>query len=335
MKWVLVFIIVAVSIQLFVFQIVHDETIDSDLNLSELQAKYDLDAGTASSGADSEEVYFPYGINLDKYTHENKDLSRHTKYTFTQNGKEVDVIEDYDISDIYDGDMDKDGVREMIFKTYSGGVHCCSDLYIARFTREMKKPLKIPLNNLDAIKFKDLDGDGIQEWIMYDDQYSYFLTCFACSPYVKIVATYKEGKLILRPKLTKKHMADDLEKLSAARISLSERGYLHVTQAFTPVMNHFLYHFYSGDTDKALGVIDQYLIFEGRGVKLLFLKALFESMSESYFWDQLRKINRLYEVNGFDGSLEYYDADTVSAYLFEKLELLKSKRDKSTHEKEK
>lgn len=318
MKRFLQFVIVFGCIQLFA-----TEMIDPELNPSEEQSQYDSD------------THLPYGIKLDKCTHENEDLSRHAKYTFTQKGKLVDAIEDYDISDLYDGDMDKDGVREIIFKTYSGGAHCCFDLYIAQITKEMKKPMKIPLNNLDTIEFKDLDGDGIQEWIMYDDRYSYFLTCFACSPYVKVVATYKKGKLLLRPKLTKKHTADALKKLSPARVSLNKHGYLHATQAFTPVVNSFLYHFYSGDTDEALGVIDQYLIFEGRGVKLLFLKALFESMSESYFWDQLRKINHLYEVNGFDGSLELYDTDTVSAYLFEKLELLESKREKRVHEKEK
>jgi len=326
MKWLFAFVMtVTVCIQLYVFQIVHDETIDSELNLSELLSEYDLDADS-ELGADSVQVYLPYGINIE-YTYENKDLSRHAKYTFTQKGKLVDVIEDYDINDIYDGDMDKDGVREMIFKTYSGGAHCCSDLYIAQLTKEMKKPLKIPLNNLDTIKFKNLDGDGIQEWIMYDDCYSYFLTCFACSPYVKIVVSYKKGKLILRPKLTKKYTAEGLEKLSKAKISLNKRGYLNVTQAFSPVVNYFLYHFYSGDREEALKVIDEYLIFEGRGVKLLFLKELFESMSESYFWDQLREINHLYEVNGFDGSHEFYDVDSVSAYFFEKLELLKSKRE--------
>ena len=118
--------------------------------------------------------------------------------------------------------------------------------------------------------------------------------------------------LILRPKLTKQHTADRLEKLTPTHVSLNSHGYIDVSQEYFPaIVNSFLFHFYTGDTNEALRIIDKYLIFEGRGVKLLFLKALIESMSESYFWDQLRKINYL------------DDLDNIALNIFEELESMK------------
>jgi len=325
MKRLIQFVLVFFLVQRLIAESNHVEMISPELNLNAEQSQLDPDASTKLKSS-SEDIKLPYGITIDKHSQENEDLSHNEKYTITQKDKIVDVIEGYYIYDIYDGDIDKDGVRDLIFKTYSGGAHCCFDLYIAQITKGMKKPIRIPLNNLDTIEFKDHDGDGIQEWIMYDDRYSYFLTCFACSPAVQLVATYKKGKLILRPKLTKIHTAERLEKLTSSHVMLDGRGYLHISEEYAPaVINSFLYHFYSGDKAEAVRVIDKYLTFEGRGVKLLFLKALIQSMSESYFWDQLRKLNHLYD-GGVDTGypIALYDVESIAMKLFEELESMKS-----------
>lgn len=307
------FVIVFGCTQLLMVTKAHTEIINPELDLHEEHIQHNANVNIVPRSS-SKDVNLPYDITLEKQKQENGDLSHNNeKYTIRQKGVIVDVIEGYYIDDIYDGDMDKDGVRDLIFKTYDGGAHCCFDLYIMQVTEEMKKPMKLPLKNLDAIQYKDLDGDGIQEWIMYDDRYSYFLTCFACSPVVQVVATYKKGKLILRPKLTKKYTVPKLKKLTPSHVFLNSYGDFYASQEehFSAIVESLLFHFYSGDTNEALYIIDKYLIFEGRGVKLLFLKALIERMSESYFWDQLRKINH------------FNDTEDIAISMFKRLEGMK------------
>ncbi len=276
------------------------------------------------SHADDESINLPHGITIEMHSHENKH-SNDTTYIFIQNGKVIDKIEGYYIHDFYNGDMDKDGVVDLIYKTYSGGAHCCFDLFIGQITPDMKKFSKISLRNTDRIELKDLDGDDIKEWIIYDDRYSYFSSlCFTCSPWVKIVATYKKGKLTLNPMLTKKYTAKKLVKLNSSRVSLDKHGFIQLSSNDSPqVINTFLYYFYTANVTEALQTIGKYFVFEGRGVKLLFLKELLERMQESYFWDDIRKINHFYDDGGVGMGVpvEFFDSDSIAQKLFERMEI--------------
>ena len=218
--------------------------------------------------------------------------------------------------------MDKDGVEELILQSFSGGAHCCWDLHIIKLSPKLSKPIDISLGNSD-VSFKDIDGDGRLEWIMYDDVYSYFLTCFACSPSVEVIANYQEGKLHLRPKLIEKYTRKNLKKhLKLVRMVLDSDGDItpEDEERFSLALGNFLYYFYSGRVDDALRVIYEHFSFKNRAVKMLFLLTLSKQISNSYFWDDLRRINTLYDKDIYANTKEMYDSEYVAKYFFTKLE---------------
>ncbi len=266
---------------------------------------------------------YPYGITIRKDS-KDTDFDHIDKYTFIQRGKVISKIEDYSIDKFYQGDLDRDGIDELIFQSFSGGAHCCYEFHIISLSQNMKKPINIPLGNFANVDFKDLDGDGILEWIMSDDQYSYYMTCFACSAYVQIVINYRDGKLYLRPNLTKRYTRKNLKnRLKQVRIYLDSYGDIATKnqERFSLALDNFLYYFYSGELDNALRVIHEHFSFKNRAVKLLFLLSLSERISNSYFWSQLLKINGLYDNNY--KIKDMFAIEEVAKKLFNKLEKMK------------
>ena len=124
----------------------------------------------ATSPTTSEEVLkLPHGINLTKQTKHYENLSTEYTYSFIQNSQKIDQIKEYRIYDFYEGDIDKDGIIDMVFQTFSGGAHCCFDIFVAHIEPKMQKLIRLPMKNAESVEFKDLDGDGIDEWIFWDD----------------------------------------------------------------------------------------------------------------------------------------------------------------------
>ncbi len=224
--------------------------------------------------------------------------------------------------EVFEGDINKDGIKEKVLLGWSGGAHCCFKLYIINFKKKNPSVSAIFLNNAYEISFKDLDNDGIKEWIFYDDSYSYFLSSFVNSPWIKIVASYKNEKLILRPKLIGM-VNKNKTPLKKVSIKLDKNGFLTVSdeEKLAPIVESFLFYFYSGHLKKAINVLKQNILFENRGVKLLFLQELTQSIHESYFWKQLLRMHHFYEKAELEGyEDEYYSANDVARELFVRLE---------------
>lgn len=241
-------------------------------------------------------INLPYGVTLHKKRVEDESFMTEYTYVFTQNGKEVDRISDYRIFDIYDGDMDKDGVEELLFSTFSGGAHCCFEYVIIQIEEKMQKATRISLSSAESIEFKDLDGDGKKEWILWDDQYSYFADfSFAGSPGLKIAASYSKGALSLRPDLMKKYILNKKEQLSRFIVSYrtyEDKNYLTMEKESGRIgLEMFLYYFYLGEYQKGTEVLQKHAYFDGEISKKLFFKEFVERASQSYFWNQLKEIN--------------------------------------------
>lgn len=101
-------------------------------------------------------------------------------------------------------DLDKDGRKELLIYNYTGGAHCCDELYIFKNTGTNKYQQIAKLFAGNTIITKD-------RAFIYDfhEQFGYFFTCFACGyedtggegPLTNssITLRYRNGKLLVTP----------------------------------------------------------------------------------------------------------------------------------------
>ena len=117
-------------------------------------------------------------------------------------------------------DLDEDGKKELLVWNYTGGAHCCDELYIFKNISPDKYQLAVKTfaGNVCITENKE---------IIYDfyEQFGYFFTCYACAyedttdtgpvPVHNIVLKYNQGKLIIVPAEAdfKNVITDNLTKL--------------------------------------------------------------------------------------------------------------------------
>lgn len=198
-------------------------------------------------------------------------------------------------------DLDGDGNHECLLRTASSIGHCCHEMLILTLTPQIKPMLRIQLNNNDIQEYEDLDGDGMMEIIFYDDRYSYFgAVCFACSPWVKVIANYDHGRLKLRPDLMRKSPPTDLEPMSKTYVALKQDSIALAEGTDSPknAISMFLHLFYIGEYEKSLLTIKKSFIFQSSETETLFFEMLVESLSKSPFWNQIMMLNSLSHNDG-------------------------------------
>jgi hypothetical protein len=119
-------------------------------------------------------------------------------------------------------DLDKDGRKELLIYNYTGGAHCCDELYLFKNTGTNKYQQVAKLFAGNTIITKDRE-------FIYDfhEQYGYFFTCFACGyedttgegpmSVSGITLRFRTGKLQVLPgtKAEKATILENLAKLGA------------------------------------------------------------------------------------------------------------------------
>jgi hypothetical protein len=90
-------------------------------------------------------------------------------------------------------DITGDGSPEAIIETYSGGAHCCFSTVVYSLGERMELVLETPASNCGG-EFRDLDGDGVAEFVTCDDRFAYTYCPFAASPVVTAVLAYEPGQ---------------------------------------------------------------------------------------------------------------------------------------------
>jgi len=117
-------------------------------------------------------------------------------------------------------DLDKDGRKELLVYNYTGGAHCCDELYIFKSTglNKYQQVAKLFAGNTIITKEREFIYD-------FHEQYGYFFTCFACGyedttgagPLTNssVLLRYRKGKMAVVPgdPALKKMIRDNLEKL--------------------------------------------------------------------------------------------------------------------------
>jgi hypothetical protein len=93
-------------------------------------------------------------------------------------------------------DIDGDAVPEVIVSTYSGGAHCCTNFTIHGWRQGQSITTETGPLNSDGGEFKDLDGDGKQEFLSVDNAFLYAFDSYAGSFPPSRIYQYKAGKLV-------------------------------------------------------------------------------------------------------------------------------------------
>ena len=157
------------------------------------------------------------------------------------------------ISPLTGTDINGDGFPEAVIETFSGGAHCCFSTQVYRLGAQPKLLLKKPESNAGG-QFKDLDADGIQEFITYDDLFVYQYCSYAASPFVKSILVYDpvaELYLPASPKFPAEYVEDILRDTKIAEnATAGEHGEWDKTTKCS-VLPLVLDHIYSGNPDKA------------------------------------------------------------------------------------
>lgn len=117
-------------------------------------------------------------------------------------------------------DLDKDGRQELLVSNFTGGAHCCDEIYIFKNTAPDKYQhvAKLFAGNTLITKERTFVYD-------FQEQFGYFFTCFACGyedttdagplPNSTITIRYRKGKMEVIPGNAdlKALVRDNLEKL--------------------------------------------------------------------------------------------------------------------------
>jgi hypothetical protein len=90
-------------------------------------------------------------------------------------------------------DLDGNGEPEVVYSAYSGGAHCCSIAQVYRFDGTAYTAGEH--NFWDpGFRLKDLNGDGIPEWLTGDDAFAYRFTAYAFSGLPVQIFRWSAGK---------------------------------------------------------------------------------------------------------------------------------------------
>lgn len=117
-------------------------------------------------------------------------------------------------------DLDKDGKKELLVSNYTGGSHCCDEIYIFKNIAPNRYQHAVKLFAGNTMITKNTE-------FVYNfyEQFGYFFTCYACTyidtsdaapvPLHNIVLKYSKGKMMIVPgdKELRSAIMDNLGKL--------------------------------------------------------------------------------------------------------------------------
>jgi hypothetical protein len=106
--------------------------------------------------------------------------------------------------DVVLADLDNDGKKELVIYNFTGGAHCCDEIYIYKNTAPNKYQHVVKLFGGHTVITAAKEFE-----FMLDESFGYFFTCFACNiadtsdaapiPLRSIVLRYAKGKLAVIP----------------------------------------------------------------------------------------------------------------------------------------
>lgn len=94
-------------------------------------------------------------------------------------------------------DLDGNGEPEVLVDLFTGGAHCCAVTFIA-----WRSPLTGAYELHDALwgnpapRLRDLDRDGLPEFVGWDDRFAYAFGPYAATVFARRVWSFRDGRLV-------------------------------------------------------------------------------------------------------------------------------------------
>lgn len=88
--------------------------------------------------------------------------------------------------------------KEVVFSSFTGGAHCCSDTRILVSSKDGGTWREIEIGPFDGgpLEARDVDGDGRYEFVMRDNAFLYAFGCYACATAPYHVLQLEDGKIV-------------------------------------------------------------------------------------------------------------------------------------------
>ncbi len=85
---------------------------------------------------------------------------------------------------------------EVYFAAYTGGAHCCTDVFVAE--QQPKGWVTVKVGEFDGGSdyLQDVDHDGLAEIVTVDNRFLYTFDCYACSAAPLVIDTVRNGAVI-------------------------------------------------------------------------------------------------------------------------------------------
>lgn len=177
-------------------------------------------------------------------------------------------------------DITGDGEPDLVISKYSGGAHCCYDIRIFSIGKKFRAIDSIAAE--DGYEgFKDLNGDGILEFVGRDWSFAYWNACFADSPAPKIILSYQHGKYLIDQAMMKRPLTEIKEEkregLCEVDNAWERNGYCLKPE----IWGHMLDLIYAGHAQVARNYLAQ--ILPDETTKQSFLKDFKQQLSQSSY----------------------------------------------------
>ncbi|HEY3246864.1 MAG TPA: hypothetical protein VGK88_01055 [bacterium] len=93
-------------------------------------------------------------------------------------------------------DLSGDGRPELIIQTYTGGAHCCFEIFVYQLQPVFRRLLRFQAGNAGGFEVHHLNGRIVLE--LGDDSFAYFSDlCYACSPSrLPMAACYRDARFV-------------------------------------------------------------------------------------------------------------------------------------------
>lgn len=91
-------------------------------------------------------------------------------------------------------DLDSDGISEVVVQTFTGGAHCCLAYTTYTWQADAFKPIYFSYLDGGGGEFKDLNDDGLTEFVTLDNAFFYSFSSYAGSYPPSAILTYENGE---------------------------------------------------------------------------------------------------------------------------------------------